>query len=309
MKENNIKIQNKKNPGIIGAIAICIAAMLWGLDGTLLTPKLFNLEISFVVFMLHLIPFIIMNTFLFREYRHLAKMTKKDFLLFFLVAIFGGVLGTLSIVKALFLVNFQHLSVVLLLQKLQPIFAITLAYILLKEKIKKGFLVWAGLAITASYFMTFGFNIPNFATGENTIPAVLYSIIAASSFGAATVLGKKVVSSYNFKTAGFYRFGITTIIMGIYVAIFGKFTFSQITTQNWIVFLIIAILIGILSVFLFYYGLTRVKASKSTIYELSFPISVIVFDYIFNNNILSAVQLLAAGVMIFAIVKISMLKK
>lgn len=53
---------------------------------------------------------------------------------FFLVALFGGSLGTLSIVKALFLVNFHHLTVVTLLQKLQPVFAIILARIILKER-------------------------------------------------------------------------------------------------------------------------------------------------------------------------------
>ncbi|EGQ80505.1 integral membrane protein [Fusobacterium animalis ATCC 51191] len=37
----------------------------------------------------------------------------------------------------MFLVNFKHLTAVTLLQKLQPIFAIILARVLLKEKLKK----------------------------------------------------------------------------------------------------------------------------------------------------------------------------
>ena len=71
------------------------------------------------------------------EIKNIKKLQKNDLFFFFCVALFGGCLGTLSIVKALFLVNFKHLTVVTLLQKLQPIFAIILARLLLKEKLKK----------------------------------------------------------------------------------------------------------------------------------------------------------------------------
>ena len=57
-------------------------------------------------------------------------------LIFTLIALTGGVIGTAAIVKALFLVNFQELSVVVLLQKLQPVFSILLASLILNEKLK-----------------------------------------------------------------------------------------------------------------------------------------------------------------------------
>ena len=148
------------NAKIIGAILIVVAAILWGLDGVVLTPRLFNLDVAFVVFMLHAVPFVLMNVFMFKQYKYLSKFSRKDFLILGLIALFGGAVGTLSIVKALFLVNFQHLSVIVLLQKLQPIFAIILAVILLREKIKGSFVLWAGIAIFASYFLTFGLKPP-----------------------------------------------------------------------------------------------------------------------------------------------------
>jgi len=120
-------------PVFVGAMAICVAAILWGLDGIVLTPQLYRLDISLVVFILHAVPFAIMNLFFYREYRHLKQLTREDALMFLLLALFGGAIGTLAIVKALFLVNFKALTVVVLLQKLQPVFAITLAAVLLKE--------------------------------------------------------------------------------------------------------------------------------------------------------------------------------
>ncbi|HCX73637.1 MAG TPA: EamA family transporter, partial [Candidatus Cloacimonas sp.] len=119
---------------LVAASAIIFSAILWGFDGVYLTPNLFQLDVGFVVFMLHLIPFVLMNTFLYKEYRHLTEMNLSDLVTFFLIALFGGALGTLAIVRALFLVQFNHLSIVVLLQKLQPIFAIALAAVILKEK-------------------------------------------------------------------------------------------------------------------------------------------------------------------------------
>ena len=103
-----------RNQLVSGTIAISISAILWGFDGVVLTPRLYNLNVGWVVFVLHVIPFLIMNLFLFREYANLRTFVKQDYILFALVGIFGGALGTISIVKALFLVNFHQLSVVVL---------------------------------------------------------------------------------------------------------------------------------------------------------------------------------------------------
>lgn len=288
-----------------GTIAISISAIMWGFDGVVLTPRLFNLEVGYVVFMLHFIPFLLMNVFLFNQYKQLKTFSKQDYITFSLIALFGGAIGTMAIVKALFLINFQQLSVVVLLQKLQPIFAIILAAILLKEKVKKNFIIWAGLAITASYFLTFGFSLPTFNGNEETIYAALFAILAAFSFGSSTVFSKKALINHNFITATFFRYGFTSLFLLIYIIIFGQYMELKETTQiNWIFFIIIGLTTGSGAIFIYYYGLRRVKAIVATISELLFPISAIVFDYLFNDSILSPVQLISAAVMVFAIIKL-----
>ena len=296
----------KSKKTIIGAIAVSLASMMWGFDGVVLTPRLYNLNVVYVVFVLHLIPFLIMNIFLHKEYRHLKSFTSQDYLTFFLVALLGGAIGTLAIVKALFLIDFRHLTVVVLLQKLQPVFAIALAVFLLKERLKNKFILWASVAVVASYFLVFGFNLPDFNTGANTIYAALYSLLAAFSFGCSTVFSKKILLKYSFYTGTFYRYGFTTLIMLIFVTVAGKFNqFSVTTNENWMFFLIIAFTTGSGAIFLFYYGLVRIRAIIATICELFFPISAIFFDYIVNGKILSPVQWVAAVLMIFSIIKLN----
>jgi drug/metabolite transporter (DMT)-like permease len=295
---------------IFAVSAIIVSAILWGFDGVYLTPNLFQLDVGFVVFMLHLIPFVIMNTFLFREYRHLKDISLHDLSTFFLVALFGGALGTLAIVRALFLVQFNHLSIVVLLQKLQPIFAISLAAIILKEKLTKHFVGWSALAIVASYFLTFGWNLPQINAQNHLLEAALWALLAAFSFGASTVFSKKALQKYSFYTTNFYRFGITTILMLIFVLLSGKFSeFSTVTTRHWTFFIIIALTTGSGTIFLYYYGLNKVSAMVSTICELFFPISAVFFDYLINKQSLTLAQWLSAFIMILAILKISYRRK
>jgi len=294
----------------IGATAIILAATMWGFDGVVLTPRLYNLDVGFVVFMLHFVPFVLMNIFLFKEYKKLKEFTKADFLVLGGIAFFGGALGTLAIVKALFLVQFDHLSVIVLLQKLQPIFAIILAAIFLKEKIKPKFIFWGILAVIASYFLTFGLHKPNMGEDGPLIQAAIWALVAAFSFGSATVLGKKALTRLPYYTTNFFRFGFTTLFMLIYILIIGKLgEFQNVTSTNWIFFLIIAVTTGSGAIFLFYYGLNKVTAIVSTICELFFPISAIIFDYLINDHLLSPIQWISAAIMILAIVEISYKRK
>ena len=291
---------------LTGAIAISFAAILWGFDGIVLTPHLYNLNITYVVFMVHCIPFLILNFFCYNSYKELKTFSRTDYIYFFLVALFGGALGTLAIVKALFLVNFQSLTVVVLLQKLQPVFAVILAAILLKEKVHKGFVVWASIAIIASYCLAFGFTIPDFNTGSGTALAALFSLMAAFCFGSATVFGKKILNKVDFISATFFRYGFTSIIMLVIVLANGSLSqWHQTTYQNWLILLIIAFTTGTGALFLFYYGLRKVKAMVATICELLFPVSAILFDYLFNGKVLNPIQWISATILLIAIIKLS----
>lgn len=294
-----------------GALAVAISAMLWGVDGILLTPQLYNLNTAFVVFVIHLFPFLLMNLFFFKEYRHLKTMTRSELFYFTLIALFGGALGTLAIVKSLFLLHFNNLSVIVLLQKLQPVFAVILARIILKEKIKKHFALWASIALVAGYFLTFGWSLPDFSTeGITTFYAALLSLLAAFSFGSSTVFSKKILGNYSFVSSTFFRYGFTTLIMLVFVSISGHIgDFSQVTQRNWLFIALIGLTTGSGAIFLYYYGLRHIKASLSTFLELMYPITAVVLDYFVNKTVYSPVQWTAAFVMLFAIVMLNVDKK
>ena len=296
-----------KNKEIIGALFICSAAVLWGFDGIVLTPRLYTLSVPLVVFILHLLPFAGMSILFGKEeIKAAGNIPGKDLVYFFMIALFGGSIGTLAIVKALFLVNFKHLTMVTLLQKLQPVFAIILARVILKEKIGKNFVLWSTISLLAGYFLTFEFHIPELTGGGNILKASLLSILAAFSFGSGTVFGKKVLENSSFRTALYLRYGFTSFIMFFIVLYTGSLGGIAATTKtHWIIFSIIGLTSGSGAILLYYKGLRYIKANVATICELCFPISSIIFDYAFNGNILSPIQWTSVFVMLISIYNIT----
>ena len=136
-----------------GPIFILIAATLWAFDG-LIRQHLYTLPPITIIFFEHLFGLIILLPFVYKNI-FVTKLGRREWGLIVLISILSGVLGTLWFTTALGKVHFISLSVVFLLQKLQPIFAITTATIFLKEKFERGYILWALLAVRSAYFVTF----------------------------------------------------------------------------------------------------------------------------------------------------------
>ena len=287
---------------------VIIAASFWGIDSILLRPHLYTLPVPFVVFLESIIVATLITPILFKKYTDLKNLKTKDILSFLGVAIFGGAIGTMAITKALFYVDYVNLSVVVLMQKLQPVFALVLASILLKEKLPQDFLKWAALSILGAILMTFGLSIPDLDTGDHTVVAALFALLAAFSFGFSTVLSKRALKNITYEVGTYLRFVATAIIMFIVVLIFGDFsTVKEVTELQWMIFGIIAFTSGGLAIFLYYYGLKRISASVATIAELSFPLTAILLEYFLHDNMLDWLQWIGTILLIYSIIRVSKL--
>jgi drug/metabolite transporter (DMT)-like permease len=310
----------KTKKAIWPALLIILAAMMWGIDGSILRPSLYSLQAKVVVFAEHTIAFGIMIALLIitlllnkskpnwlkKDIQSIKKLKIKHWIIVGWVALFGGMIGTIAITKALFYVGFVPLSVPIMIQKIQPVFAIILAYIVLKEKPKKEFYFWATIAIIGSYLVTFGFDKPFISLENKTMIAALLGLVAAFSWGSSTVFGKSALKHLSYRVTTFLRFGLTSILVLILLLTTNSLNaIKEIQYNQLLILIIIALTTGCLSIFIYYKGLEKTKASSATIYELAFPISVIIIDYIINQNILSIPQFIGAGLIIISIIKIT----
>lgn len=241
-----------------------------------------------------------------KYFGNLRKLNYKDWLAFAGVAFLGGAVGTMAITKALFYVNYINLSIVILIQKLQPVFALSLAAILLKERLPKEFFFWAGLAIAGAYFMTFGTELPKFSVGDKTTIASMFALLAAVSFAASTVLSKRALKNVGFELGTYLRFLSATVIMLLIV--FSSGTISSVTkvSLNQVyIFLLIAFTSGGTAIFLYYFGLKRIPASVASICELAFPLTAVILEYFIRGHILNPVQWAGATVLLLSIVRVT----
>lgn len=292
-----------------GPVLIIIAATLWAFDA-LIRQHLYSLPPITIIFFEHLFGLIILFPFIYK-YAFSTKLANREWWLIILISILSGLLGTLWFTTALGKVQFISISVVFLLQKLQPIFAITTARIFLKEKLDKRYIKWALLAILSAYFVTFPNGHVNFDTGEGTVIAALFALGAAFAWGSSTTFSKMLLGKVDFKVSTFYRFLITSIFALPVLLLFGYSGSSlAIPSISQFGFLaLIAISTGMVALLIYYKGLAKTPVHISTILELTFPFIAIFLDMIINDTMLSFTQWIAALVLVFSIYQITKLRE
>lgn len=296
-----------KNILKVGPALIIIAAVLWALDGVV-RRSLYSLPPIIIVFYEHLIGAAILTPFIWKKLVA-VRLTQKEVLLLVVIATLSGVLGTLWFTTALLQINFIPFSVVFLLQKLQPIFAISSAIIFLKEPIKKNYIPWALLAVAAAYFVTFPGGMVNFETGAGTANAALFALGAAFAWGTSTTFSKMALTKFDSNLVTGLRFIFTTVLAIPFIIFMGALpqVFAPDFSQ-YLRFIFIAISTGMVALLIYYKGLKQTPVRVATILELVFPVLAIVIDAVLYKTFLAPVQLLAAAVLIFSIWKLSSLQ-
>ena len=288
----------------IPALAVIFAAILWSFDG-FLRQNLYNLPSLLIVALEHLIGAIIFFPLLLRGWKEISALHQRGWVSVLWISLCGGVLGTFFYTKALSYVEYIDLSVVVLLQKFQPIFAIALAAIILKEKITLRFLKLAVLAMIGGYLVTFG-NKPLSEWDDKTIIAALLSLLAAFSWGSSTVLGKHALKELSFKTLTSLRLMLTAVITFFILITTNEFeSINQINFTHWKYIILIVLSTGSLALFVYYYGLNHLPASHVTLYELFWPLSAVTADWYIRGNIMSTIQVIGAALLLLAIILLS----
>jgi drug/metabolite transporter (DMT)-like permease len=297
----------KESKSYIGPVLIILAALLWAFDGVI-RRHLYTLPPVTIILFEHLFGLIILLPFV---YKHIFKIkfTKKEWLLLAIIALLSGLIGTLFFTTALLKVHFISFSVVFLLQKLQPIFAISSASIFLKERLDRRYIIWAVLALISAYFVTFKNGIVNLETGEGTIIAAMYALGAAFAWGTSTTFSKMLLGNVKAEISTFYRFLFTAILAFPLVFILGKGSSLFMPTLNqYGLFALIAISTGMVALLIYYRGLSRTPVHITTILELTFPFIAILIDMVLYRTVLAPSQWIAALLLVFSIYQIARLR-
>jgi len=286
-----------------GPYLILIAAMLWATDAPFRLFLTQGLSSNFIVLGEHLVDILIVLPILVIGYMELKKLSWRQWIAVAIIAIGGSALASVAFTQAFHYVN---PSVAILLQKLQPLIAITLAWLILKEPLHPTFWLWAGLALVGAYIISFPNFAPQLYPGEAFNPnvmGVLLALVAAFFWGASTVLGKFVLRTIDFKLMTALRFVGAFVFLLLLNTAQGSFPDAgQFTWTDALFIIIIALASGVLSLFIYYRGLEGTNASVATIAELGFPMAAIFVNWLFiPNSALVPMQFVGVAILLFAI--------
>ena len=291
---------------MLNAIFVVFGAALWATDALFRHPMVQQTSALSIVFIEHLFAMMIAAVWVFTVERKRIHLAWLPIFGAALIGIFGSALATLFFTQSFKYVN---PSISILLQKIQPIIVIFLSWIFLEEKLSLRFFAWGAVALAAAFFMSFPHGINADDLEGANIRGVAFALVAAIFWAISTVIGKVTLKKMSGSHLTLWRFlfGFLTLWLMISFSPESKMDVPFITADSSVLrsIFFMALIPGFVGVSLYYRGLARLKASVATMLELAFPLCALFVNSRYLDIHLENAQLLSAGVLVFAIVKIS----
>ncbi|MNB74931.1 EamA-like transporter family protein [compost metagenome] len=283
----------RKTPLRGGFWLVVLGAALWGVDPLFRILLLKSLTSSQIVLLEHVVLFLAAAPVLWRRRAELKRIRLRHAGALLFVSWGGSAVATILFTQAL---SSGDLNAVILLQKLQPLFAIGLAAVILKERLPRYFLPLLLLALAGTYLLTFGWSMPFGHAGSFVTAGSALALGAAALWGGSTVMGRYLLGTMQYETVTSLRFMLAlplllviTVSQGAPWQLNGGLGTSALISLN---LLLQALLPGLLSMLLYYRGLSTTKASFATLAELSFPMTSLVLNWAVYGQLVTWAQLL-----------------
>lgn len=282
---------------------IFVAAALWGTEAPLRKFLIRDLSSWAIVFSEHMIIGLVALPLFLRNVRELKHLNLKGWLSLIFVALGGSTLGTIFYTESFRYVN---PSVSILLQKTQPFIALLLAFLILKEKLRRGFYIWAVLAILGGYFVSFPEIRPEPLSFSRGTIGVLFALLASFFWGGSTVFGRYLLFKINFQAMTSLRFLLALLFLSlISLSSGGPRAYRAISQKDVLYLVLLALIAGFVALLFYYRGLKDTKASVSTIAELVYPLSAVTINWIVLGASLRPGQIIGGVLLLFSIWQVS----
>ncbi|MFP5386348.1 MAG: DMT family transporter [Bacteriovoracia bacterium] len=300
---------------MLGTFLVILACLFWGVD-TLIRYPLVERGINpiTIVFYEHCILALIFSSGLILKLKRLGDLKLADVFSFIIIGGIGSAIATVAFTE-----SFRYLnpSLVIILQKLQPIVVIILASLILKEEIHKQFILWALVCLMGGFLVSspdiarfYSLMVQDFSTVTSDAALKGYVLVAVSilGWGATTVFGKRLsISGFDTKDIMSGRF-MTGLIFLIPFVEWDSSNLVLPRGEDFLKIVIMVIISGALAMWLYYQGLKRLSARTTAIAEMFFPFFAIIMNWIFLGKQLTELQLIGGAILIFGSLVIQLKK-
>jgi drug/metabolite transporter (DMT)-like permease len=273
---------------MVGVALIACGAALWGLDGTLRTPLVDTWSPWTIVLYEHIILTACVAPYLARHLGGLRALDGRGWASALIIAWGASALATLAFTTAF---QYGNPSVVVLLQKTQPVWAIAAAAIVVRELPRPQIVAFLLPAAVGTYLLSFGWTSPADAFDGAQGRAALLALTAAALWGSATAFGRRALRQIDFGLLTSIRFTMALPLL-LVIALWKDALAPPAVhdSADWARLLVIAIGPGLVAMLLYYRGLSVTPAPVATLAELAFPATALIANYVYLGTTISGMQ-------------------
>ncbi len=276
---------------------VALAASLWGLDGLVRKPLATALAPATIVLWEHLIALAVLSPTVPAALRTLRRLSPRSVVAVVVIGV-GASAGATALFTEAFALAGRHGDFItpLVLQKLQPVIAVGLAVLLLGERVRPRFGLYAAVALAGAWLLTFA---QPWHTPVATAEAAALATGAAALWAAGTVLGRLVGIEAAPRELTTLRYVFGTI--GAFGILWWTGSPAAPGWHNMLGLALLALVPGLLALRLYYVGLAGTPAARATFAELAFPATAAVVGVLFLGGRLTGSQWLGFAIVVAAV--------
>jgi len=267
----------------IGFTLVAFAAALWGFDQWIRASLKGSVSAATLVFGEHVVLVALTLPLAAAALTAVFKLGWRYVLAAIAIGAGASAVATILFTEALFTHNDFVTPVVL--QKVQPVFAVLGAMVVLDERPGRRYAPYFVAALVGTWFM--GVAHP-FHPEAHGLATMSYALGAALLWGLGTVFGRYLARDMRFEHVTTLRFLFGLPASAIALLVLGVPAFASWHDSFWI--MILALVTGFAAMLLYYYGLRTTPAVAATLAELAFPVTAVLVGYFKFGQTLSGWQ-------------------
>lgn len=286
----------KNSFNIIGVLAIIFAMFIWASSFVALKSALQFYEPYTVIFIRMVFASLCFLFFIkgFLKY----TFTKKDIKYIILLSLFEPLLYFIFEAKALQLTSASQAGMI---TSLMPLITSIAAFFILKELISKQFIFGSILAVFGAIWLSYEGSANISQSAPNPALGNFLEFLAMCCGAGYTIIAKKLIEKFSalFITASQAFLGaIFFLPLSGYELLTKPFSF-HLDAFLWILYLGVVVTLG--GYGLYNFALTKISASKASVFINLIPIFTLVLAYILLNEKLTYIEIIASLIILVGV--------